>query len=894
MIVEGYRQKGQPIQLEELKSFLWGAATRLRGQIDAAGYKEYIFPLLFFKRISDVYDEQYAGFLHDGGEEYANMQSQELAIRIPDGAHWKDVRQVTENVGQRLVEAFIAIEQANPGEETDGRVVGGLDGIFGPKDGWTNKAKMPDHIITGLIEDFSKYDLSLASCPADEMGQAYEYLVGKFADDAGNTAQEFYTNRTVVTLMAEILQPKPNESIYDPTCGSGGMLVKCLDYLRLKGQPWQGVKVFGQEINALTSAIARMNLYLNGVEDFSIVREDTLAHPAFVDGSHLRKFDIVLANPPYSIKTWDRESFMNDKWGRNIWGTPIQARADYAFIQHIFCSMKEKNGRCAILLPHGVLNRDEDKELRLNHIKTDTIEAIIGLGRNLFYNSGLESFIFIFNNNKKPQFKGKVLFIEAEKCTHKEGKQSYLYDDDISRILSAYHSSKDIPGFSKYVSIDELLDNDASLNIKAYVKPIENSDTISLGASYSLFKEASKKLHNAYTLLGFDENSIIDSSSQIFDVDHLGWEKVRLGDVAFEYTERIDNPSESNYEFYIGSDCIGQYDFRIRRKDSAKSVTSSQKIFHQGDYLLVRRSLYGSDFRERAPRADFEGICSADILTIRENPNYIYDGFLIYVLYSKDLWNYVVANSSGGLTRRIKWKQLQEFEFLLPPMSVQRSISRRLWAAYNLKERYKTLYDQTDEYVKSQFIEMLKGKAINGTISDLVTPKIENVKQTYSPDDTIQYIDISSINAEDHYVSQVTEYSVKNAPLRAQQCVKYGDLLVSTVRPINRNIAIVDKDLDNLVASTGFCVLRPNDGMLNYLLSIVLSDDYTDAMCDKANGGVYPAVNNGDVLNYQIHIPDDDLAKRASLVRKQADKSKFELRKSIEAIDKVIKSLINS
>lgn len=246
MIVEGYRQKGQPIQLEELKSFLWGAATRLRGQIDAAGYKEYIFPLLFFKRISDVYDEQYAGFLHDGGEEYANMQSQELAIRIPDGAHWKDVRQVTENVGQRLVEAFIAIEQANPGEETDGRVVGGLDGIFGPKDGWTNKAKMPDHIITGLIEDFSKYDLSLASCPADEMGQAYEYLVGKFADDAGNTAQEFYTNRTVVTLMAEILQPKPNESIYDPTCGSGGMLVKCLDYLRLKGQPWQGVKVFGQ------------------------------------------------------------------------------------------------------------------------------------------------------------------------------------------------------------------------------------------------------------------------------------------------------------------------------------------------------------------------------------------------------------------------------------------------------------------------------------------------------------------------------------------------------------------------------------------------------------------------------------------------------------------------
>ena len=181
------------LTLEELKTFLWGAAVRLRGQIDAAGYKEYIFPLLFFKRISDVYDEQFNAFVQEGGEEYAREQAQDLAIRIPDGAHWNDVRQVTENVGRRLVEAFIAIEQANPAVESDGRRIGGLEGIFGPKDGWTNKAKMPDHIITSLIEDFSKHNLSLAACPADEMGQAYEYLVGKFADDAGNTAQEFYT-----------------------------------------------------------------------------------------------------------------------------------------------------------------------------------------------------------------------------------------------------------------------------------------------------------------------------------------------------------------------------------------------------------------------------------------------------------------------------------------------------------------------------------------------------------------------------------------------------------------------------------------------------------------------------------------------------------------------------
>lgn len=203
--VKQYRLPDDPITLDELKSFLWAAATHLRGQIDAAGYKEYIFPLLFFKRISDVYDEQFEGFVCEGGVEYAGMQVEDLPIRIPDGAHWRDVREVTENVGNKLVEAFIAIEQANPAKEMDGRKIGGLEGIFGPKDGWTNKAKMPDNIITSLIEDFSKYTLSLKACPADEMGQAYEYLVGKFADDAGNTAQEFYTNRTVVQLMAEIL-----------------------------------------------------------------------------------------------------------------------------------------------------------------------------------------------------------------------------------------------------------------------------------------------------------------------------------------------------------------------------------------------------------------------------------------------------------------------------------------------------------------------------------------------------------------------------------------------------------------------------------------------------------------------------------------------------------------
>lgn len=465
-----YRMPGEQISLDELKSFLWGAATRLRGQIDAAGYKEYIFPLLFFKRISDVYDEQFKGFVHEGGVEYANMQAEELAIRIPDGAHWNDVREVTENVGQKLVEAFIAIEQANPGEEVDGRIVGGLDSIFGPKDGWTNKAKMPDHIITSLIEDFSQYNLNLSSCPADEMGQAYEYLVGKFADDAGNTAQEFYTNRTVVTLMAEILQPKPDESIYDPTCGSGGMLVKCLDFIRQKGQPWQGVKVFGQEINALTAAIARMNLYLNGVEDFSIVREDTLAHPAFVDGSKLRQFDVVLANPPYSIKTWNREAFMHDKWGRNFLGTPPQGRADYAFFQHILSSLDDKTGRCAILFPHGVLFRKEECDIRHQLLKRDLVECVIGIGRNLFYNSCMDACIIICRKNKSDERRGKILFVDAKNEVTRRNAESFLEPQHIQKIVDAYQAFSYVDGFCSVIENTDVINHNAKMSVALYVK----------------------------------------------------------------------------------------------------------------------------------------------------------------------------------------------------------------------------------------------------------------------------------------------------------------------------------------------------------------------------------------------------------------------------------------
>ncbi len=473
MIVDGYEpKKVKPISLDELEKYLWGAAVLLRGQIDATSYKEYIFPLVFFKRICDVYDEAYkdAMILSDGDAEFARADADQRVAIVPLGAHWDDVREVTENIGQALVTALTRIEQANPAQEFYGHKVGGLSGIFGPKQIWTNKDNMPDRLIADLLEHFSQLKLSLAACPADEMGTGYEYLVGKFADDAGHTAQEFYTNRTVVDLMTEILQPKAGESIYDPTCGSGGMLIKCLTYVRDKGQEWHGMRVYGQELNALTASIARMNLFLHGVEDYSIVNDDTLTSPGFIQNGHLQQFDIVLANPPYSIKQWNRDAFASDKWGRNFLGVPPQGRADYAFFQHILASMKNDTGRCAILFPHGVLFRDEEKEMREKLVKMDVLECILGLGPNLFFNASMEACVVICNKVKPESRRGRVLFIDAKKDVTRKNAQSYLEPKHITKIADAYKAFDDVEGFCKVATIREIEEHESNLNIANYVR----------------------------------------------------------------------------------------------------------------------------------------------------------------------------------------------------------------------------------------------------------------------------------------------------------------------------------------------------------------------------------------------------------------------------------------
>lgn len=482
------------ITQDELEAYLWGSAVLLRNHIDAGAYKQYIFPLLFFKRLNDVYEEETEKAVKENGPEAATWEETHN-FSIPDGAHWDDVRNASENVGKAIQKAFRVIEKANSEK---------LQGIFG--DGtWTNKNRLPDRLLKDLLEHFSSKTLSIENCPEDELGQGYEYLIKQFADDSGHTAQEFYTNRTVVHLMTEMLKPESGESIYDPTCGSAGMLISSISHLKNNGKEWRNVSLYGQEINTLTSAIARMNLFLHGIEDFKIANGDTLAAPAYIERGKLQQFDVVVANPPYSINQWNRNAFTADKYGRNFLGVPPQGRADYAFLQHILISMKQNTGRCAILFPHGVLFRNEEKDMREKLVRSDLLECVIGLGPNLFYNSPMEACIVICRSRKPENHKGHILFINAVNEVTRKNAQSYLEPQHIDKIATAYEKFESDDDIAKKVSIRDIEKDDFSLSIPLYVKDpsaISVEMVMTVQDSYGSWLRTSQRLRAYYEALG--------------------------------------------------------------------------------------------------------------------------------------------------------------------------------------------------------------------------------------------------------------------------------------------------------------------------------------------------------------------------------------------------------
>jgi type I restriction enzyme M protein len=451
------------ITLSQLEQYLSKAAWILKGPVDASDFKVYIFPLLFFKRLSDVYEEEFQLALEEskGDAEYASLPEFHRFI-IPEGCHWNDVRETTTNIGLAIEKALRGIEQANQEQ---------LYGIFGDAQ-WSNKNKLSDRLLIDLIEHFSQYNLANSMVEPDLLGQAYEYLIKHFADLTNKKAGEFYTPRSVVHLLGLILDPHEGETIYDPACGTGGMLLECVDHLKHNHEDYRTLKLYGQEKNLTSSSIARMNMFLHGIEDFSIERGDTLRNPAFFEADGLKTFDCVIANPPFSLQDWGAENWANDPYGRNIAGVPPQSNGDMAWVQHMIKSMNS-TGRMTVVLPHGALFRkNAEGKIRKALLEQDMLEAVIGLGSNIFYGTQLAASVMVFRQNKDAKKKKKVLFIDASDQIRVGRAQNFLEAHHIQQIYAWFNAFEDVENYVKVASLDEITENDFNLNIPLYVEKI--------------------------------------------------------------------------------------------------------------------------------------------------------------------------------------------------------------------------------------------------------------------------------------------------------------------------------------------------------------------------------------------------------------------------------------
>jgi type I restriction enzyme M protein len=480
---------GGALTLSQLESHLWEAANILRGSpVDCTDWKSYILPLLFFKRICDQWDEENAAMLAEYGVDFADQHR----FQLPEGAHWNDVRATPKNVGTALSNAMRAVEATNQKH---------LYGVFGDAQ-WTNKDRLPDELLKDLIEHFSSLAIGNSQVTSDVMGDAYEYLIKQFADATNKKAGEFYTPRSVVRLMVDIVNPQEGETVYDPACGTGGMLLAAVEHVHARGgdpRTFFG-KIFGQEKNLTTASVARMNLFLHGLEDFVIERGDTLRNPVFADASTggLGTFDVVIANPPFSLEAWGRELWENDPWGRAFAGLPTDSNGDMAWVQHMVSSMAPGRGRMAVVLPQGALFRGGvEGQIRQHLLKADLVEAVIGLAPNLFYGTGLAACVLVLRRHKAPARQEKVIVIDGSSLFRRGRAQNFLEPGHAAEILSWVKAFEDVEDRARVVGLDEIEREGWTLNISRYVLPPIGADIPPLPEAVAAFKEALTKCREA-------------------------------------------------------------------------------------------------------------------------------------------------------------------------------------------------------------------------------------------------------------------------------------------------------------------------------------------------------------------------------------------------------------
>lgn len=490
---------------EQLEGYLWAAADILRGSIDSSDYKNFIFGLLFLKRLSDRFEEECEQLIAEG----ANPEDpDEHQFFVPKTARWSSIQKAATGLGEVLNKASAALEEANS-QALEG-VLAGIDYNDERKLG---DARQRDSVLARLVLHFSKINLRNDHLSEPDMlGRAYEYLIEKFADDAGKRGGEFYTPNMVVRLIVELLDPKEGMRICDPTCGSGGMLIQTAKYIVEHGGQPQNVSLFGQEKNLGTWAICKMNMLLHGYPDARIEKGDTIRDPKLLQDGELMLFDRVIANPPFSLDAWGHEAASADAHGRFRFGVPPKTRGDLAFVQHMVATLNAR-GKMGVVMPHGVLFRGASEgEIRKGLLQEDLIEAVVGLPTNLFYGTGIPAAILVINRDKPKARKGKVLFVEGSRDSREGTAQNYLGDEHVKRIAATVRAFKDVERYARVVDAAEIEKSDWNLNISRYVETAEAEAKVDVALAIATLREAERSRDEAQRVmdgflreLGYDD-----------------------------------------------------------------------------------------------------------------------------------------------------------------------------------------------------------------------------------------------------------------------------------------------------------------------------------------------------------------------------------------------------
>ena len=489
----------QKVTFEFLKTHLWAAADILRGSLDPGDYRQPVMTILFIKRLNDTFEENAEKLVKEGrSEKEAYENKRRHHFFVPNGARWSVLAKASENIGEKIDRVCRIIERENPD----------LDGVL-TNTKYNDKKKYPDDRLRKLISHFNSPRLRNSDLEKEDVfGDAYEYLLEKFADETKKKGGEFFTPREIVRLLVNLVRPKEGMSISDPTCGSGGMLIESAKYVeRNKGDP-RNLILEGQESNYGNLAMCKMNMVLHGIKDFNIQFGNVLSEAKLVEGGKLKTYDRVLANFPFSMD-WDNTTAAKDSYGRFKYGIPpAKDKADFAFIQHMLASLNEK-GQAAIICSQGILFRgNEEENIRKNMIlgdpqkgiERDVIEGIVALPEKLFYGTGIPGCILILNRNKPVDHRNKIIFIYAAKDYEESKNRNKLRQHDIDKITSAFKNYKDIERYCHIAELDEIKDNEFNLNVPRYVdisEPEEEIDVQQVLDETRRLENERKKLESA-------------------------------------------------------------------------------------------------------------------------------------------------------------------------------------------------------------------------------------------------------------------------------------------------------------------------------------------------------------------------------------------------------------